>query len=164
MTTVFELHAAGISIEKTEDYHTEPKDKQKRFAPKVKIAKAVVYCYTVINKDKVSYHILHPLFPGGEITGEIAYKDVKDEEQALFAGVWDAFFFFNDKGYHHVDIVTTFKRIKSIINGDIETQNNMEEEILQTFNTSIRTASTSLEFIIVDEMPKPPFVRTGDVE
>ena len=164
MSSPFELHASGISIERTEDYHTEPKTKQKKYAPKVKIAKAIVYCHTFVDRDKVEYRIMHPAFPSGELSGCFEYKDIKDEEQALFAAVWDAFNFFLGAGYHHLELVTTFKRLKSLVNGDVECQNSIEEEMLLLYNQTIRTAPMTLEFVIVEEMPKIEFVKMGDVE
>ncbi len=163
MNSPFELHASTISIEKTQDYHTEPAGKSNRFTPKVKIAKAVVYCFTIIKKDTVEYHVLHPAFGDGESYGSLPYKDIKDEEQALFAGVWEAWLFFNQAGYHHLEIVTTSKRIRGLVNGDIECQNSIEEEMLERYNEMIRPSSTSVEFRVVEEMPRAALVPTGDI-
>lgn len=162
MKNPFELHASSIAIEKTEDYHTSPQGSN-QFTPKIKIAKAVVHCYTVVDKDIVRYHILHPAFQNGEIVGELPYKDIKDEEQALFAGVWDAFIFFSEAGYHHLEIVTTFKRMKAIIVGDVDCQNSMEEEMLDTYNKMIRPSAISVDFTVVDSIPKIAHISTGDV-
>lgn len=162
MQSPFELHASAVSIEKTEDYHTASSEPTKRFKPKLKIAKAVVHCFTIVKGDTVEYSVLHPAFNDGEARGSLPYKDYKDEERALYAGVWEAFLFFSQAGYHHLEIVTTSKRMRALVNGDIECQNSVEEEMLAQYNQDIRQSNMSVEFRVVEEIPRAASVTVGD--